>query len=156
MDVGQGESGSVKFFNQFPCCLYFLNLYDKPSQAVYAPFTDLPAGIRFDVCLLWDYLNFLDEEQLTLFIHSLRSFIHAKTLIHAVIAYSTYPPLQRLRYNVDEGGSIILKSNDSVRVPYPHTLAEVVHLWPQFILERATILHDNRLELVAREGSALR
>ena len=155
MDVGPGVSGTVSFFNQFRCRLYFLDLFDQlPDAAVYAPFSDIRAGVRFDVCLLWDYLNFLDEEQLTLFVLALRPFIHDGTVIHLIIAYSKSSPLQRLLYEVDESGSLILKSDDSVRVPYPRTEAEVVSQWPQFTIERPTLRQDNRVELLLVNGAS--
>ena len=76
LDVGPGVSGTVSFFSQFRCRLYFLDLFDQLSEAVYDPFNDIPADVRFDGCLLWDYVHFLDEQQLTLFVQALRPFIH--------------------------------------------------------------------------------
>ncbi len=152
MDVGKGVSGSVGFFNTFPCRLYFLDLFDRLSQDPYAPLNEIKAGVPFDTCLLWDYWNFLDDEQLTLFLQALHPFIHEETLIHLIAAHSRLVPVQKVRYSVDESGSIIWTSDDSVPVPYPRTRAELVFRWPQFIIERGTLLGDNRMELVAREG----
>ena len=148
MDVGPGMSGTVSFFNQFSCRLYFLDLFDKPPDAGHVPLKNIPAGERFDVCLLWDYLNFLDKEHFTLFVRALRSFIHDETLIHLFVAYSSSLPLRRLRYGVDESGSISLKSDDRALVPHPRSRSEVMSAGPQLTAKRATLLQENALEML--------
>ena len=148
LDVGPGVSGTVSFFSQFRCRLYFLDLFDQLSEAVSDPFNDIPADVRFDVCLLWDYVHFLDEQQLTLFVQALRPFIHNGTVFHLIIAYSKFSPLQKLRYKVDKNGSLILKSDDSVRAPCPRTSREIESRWTQFTVARSTLLGDNRVELL--------
>ena len=75
-------------------------------------------------------------------------FIHDKTLIHLVVAFSKSSPLQRLRYKVDKNGSLILKSDDSVRAPCPRTSREIESRWTQFTIKHSTLLGDNRVELL--------
>lgn len=148
MDVGPGLPGTVRFFNQFSCRLYFLDLFDKPPDAGRAPLKEIPAGERFDVCLLWDYLNFLDREHFTPFVRALRSFLHDGTLIHLFLAYSSSLPLRRMRYGVDERGSISLEPDDGALVPHPRSRSDVMSAGPRFAARRATLLEENGLEML--------
>ena len=79
-DAGSATPETVEFFSRYKCRLHFADLYSAEALACVADELDenelvahfhrqlgYPATTKFDLCLLWDVLNYLSEPALTAF-----------------------------------------------------------------------------------------
>ena len=62
LDLGSPTPQSVRFFNQFSCRVYFAGLLDEDGEEGLGTGLDFPDDVRFDVCLFWDVLNYLNGD----------------------------------------------------------------------------------------------
>ena len=152
LDAGVGVAESVRFFNQFRSRVYCLDLVGEPQDTVGAALEHIPVDERFDVCFLWESLNFLDEARLRLLGEALQPFIHEETCVHLFAAYSASASLQGQRYGVMGRNLLAIKSDVPTQTPHPHSQAEIALAWPQFTVERAMLLAENRQELLLMRG----
>jgi hypothetical protein len=166
-DVGPAQPETLAFFSPFRCRLHFAGLYDDPlvcgaagdgdRAALVEAFTRamaIPPGTRFDLCLLWDFPNYLDDEPLKAFSEALRPFLHARTLGHAFAVRTSETRLDNRWYGVDQPHLFTLRE-PAVRQPrmYPHSQAILINLLTCFEIERGMLLPDGRLEVAMRAGA---
>jgi hypothetical protein len=80
LDIGPAFPETVEFFSSFRCRLHFADLYSEPlvlqgsshldAEALQGAFRDclaLTAETRFDLVLLWDFPNYIDDKALRAF-----------------------------------------------------------------------------------------
>ena len=152
LDVGPGGAGSVSFFAGFRCHVAFADLFDDLGQgdggmaAAGRLFEDL-GDIRYDICLFWDFLNYLSASDLRDFGRALRKHLHPGSRAHAFAAFTTVSELTGLRFELrDESHMRILSERGPT--PYRHTNKVIGRvLWPLSV-SRAVLLDHNRQELL--------
>src|SRR5262249_30544861 len=95
LDVSSGSGDTVAFFAGMRCRLHCASLYDEAvlrdlqSEATEDTLLEQFRGAlafareaRFDVCLYWDFLNYLDGPSLRAFVEALRPHVHTGTRSH--------------------------------------------------------------------------
>ena len=159
LDVGAGMPESVRFFSRYRCRLYFVDLFGetgyatgqqgrrRPRETLFGRFLDFPNGTSFDICLFWDFLNYLANPLLRDFAQTLRRYVHDDTRAHAFGAFSNALPFSSLRFGIEDVDRLTARPHP-VPAEHPHTRKHVADaLWP-FSVKRAALLEQNRQELL--------
>ena len=153
LDAGPAEPQSIDFLRRYRCRLYVANLFNPafPAHGVEsAPaFFKSVDRVRFDVCFLWDYINYPDDDAFAEFISILNEHIHERTRLYAIGAYSAELPLQAYRYAISDVDKVAIRPAGGI-VPQPRSRNDVVKVMRHYIVHRAALRRDNRLELLLR------
>ena len=160
LDVGAATPASVRFFSRYRCRLHFADLFGetgfdsqrraerrRPHETLFERIFDFPRDAVFDVCLFWDFLNYLGQPLLRDFASTLRPHIHDDTQAHAFSAFSNALPFSGLAYSIEAADRLAVRPAPQP-ASEPHTrkiLGET--LWP-FAVKRAALLEENRQELL--------
>ena len=147
LDLGSPTPQSVRFFNQFSCRVYFAGLLDPDGEEDEGSGLDLPADVRFDVCLFWDVLNYLNGESLERIARVVTDRLNDDCRGHAFLAFSQSVPYKGLRFGIDSVDRLVVEPDPGV-VPHVHTWKDLeATMWP-FTNAAATLLQENRQELL--------
>ncbi len=153
LDAGPAEPVTVDFFRRFRCQFFVANLFDRsaPERGVepFSAFLDAHSNARFDICLLWDYVNYPDDAAFAEFVAALGNHVHERTRIYAIGAYSTEALLRAHRYAITSVHRLAIRPV-AERVPHARTQNDIVNAMPRFFVHRAALRRDNRLELMLR------
>lgn len=145
LDLGSPTPQSVRFFNQFSCQVYFSGLLDDDEDL--GTGLDIPSDVRFDVCLFWDVLNYLNGETLERVSEVVTKRLNDGCRGHAFLAFSQSVPFEGLSFGIESVDSLVVKRDPNV-VPHVHTWKDLeATLWP-FTNAAATLLQGNRQELL--------
>lgn len=177
LDVGPGVSETVHFLSRFRCRVHFASLFDVPSLEAgagedddeeerladaLAEALDFAQGCRFDICLLWDYLNYLPAAGLRAFSGALRPHIHEGTRAHGFGAFSATatsmkegPAVLSHRYAVHDADRIVARPLTAHRRGYRHSPAALMDALTCFAIERGTLLRGGNMEFVFRARAVL-
>ena len=157
LDVGLGGAGSVRFFGGFRCHVVFADLFDdlgegEPGMAAAGRLFKDMGNIRYDICLFWDFLNYLSAADLREFGRALRQHLHSGSRAHAFAAFTTVSDLTGLRLELRDERRIRILSERGP-TPYRHTNKVIGRvLWPLSV-SRAVLLDHNRQELLLAAGA---
>jgi len=107
LEIGQALPETIEFFSQYKCRLQFAGMYTDPvlemqkGEFTEAELVDhikqsfaFPKKTRFDVCLFWDFLNYLDDKTLRAFNTAIKPHLHKSTRAHA---FTVRTPLTHTR-----------------------------------------------------------
>ena len=152
-DAGPVEPQSIDFFRRYRCRIHVANLLNPafPAHGVEsAPeFFKTVGRVRFDVCFLWDYLNYPDNEALAEFISILADHVHEKTRLYVIGAYSAKVPLRAYRYAISDIDKVAIRPAGG-NVPQPRSQSDILKAMRRYAVQRAALRRDNRLELLLR------
>lgn len=169
LDVGYGVAETVAFFSGYRCRLYFAGVLDAPElQAVpdedaEAYFDDvfrrllaLPDDTLVDVCLLWDFLNYLPVTALRSFSRVLRPHLHRQSHGHGfgsfkanAPAMSRLAPETALQYGVCDVDKLLVRPwPDGVAPSHSHSRAVLADSLRCFEIVRGTLLKEGTMELL--------
>ena len=153
LDVGPADLRSIEFFRRFRCRLYVADLVDPalPAHRVDSAreFLGTADGAKFDLCFLWDYVNYLDNQAFADFNAALSDHVHETTRLYAIGAYSTKLPLRAYRYCIADSDRVAIRPSGGI-VPHPRDRNDVVKAMRGYVVQRAALRRDNRLELLLR------
>ena len=157
LDVGPGGASSVRFFSDFRCHVVFADLFDdlgdgEPGMAAVARLFKDMGDVRYDICLFWDFLNYLSALDLREFGRALRNHLHSGSRAHAFAAFTGVSEFTGLRFELrDERRMRVLSERGPT--PYRHTNKVIGRvLWPLSV-SRAVLLEHNRQELLLAAGA---
>ena len=160
LDVGPGRPETVRFFNQVRCRLYFADMFaeqiqlaentaaDAPENLSFPTLEAYPDGEQFDLCLLWDFLNYLDIPNLQAFNLALQPFIHSGTRAHAFTSQRSHLPTHELSYGIENQDH--LSEGPRVHLEHElrsHSLAGIKDNFPCLNVSRSRLLTDGRIEI---------
>lgn len=169
LDVGYGVPETVQFFSQYRCRLYFTGLQDAPELAewpeedtrdyfddVFARLCSFPPDTRFDVCLLWDFLNYLPVPALKSFSQAIGPYLHRQTHGHGFGSFkATAPSMARsqpdsaLSYGVRDIHTLTVRSCPEAPPPrFSHSRAALHDALECFEIVRGTLLEEGAVELL--------
>ena len=171
LDVGGGTAETIEFFSRYRCRLHFADLFDTAElgavpededpvawyTAVFSRLLDFPADTRFDLCLLWDFLNYLPVPALTGFSRALRPYLRADTVGHGFGAFkATAPgsswtaPEHGFAYGIVDADTLSVRPRpEGSRAPtHPHSRKVVAEALECFDIARGTLLQDGAMELL--------
>jgi len=178
LDAGFGVPETVTFFAGFRCRLHFAGLYDNAAldalsadaddddqasaeerlETAFARMLAVKPQTRFDICLLWDFLNYLPVPALQAFSNVLRTYLHRDTMGHGFGAFKANAPAmsgaapeRALQYGVlDEQRLMVRPRQDFSAPPYSHSRATLAASFNCFEIARGTLLREGTMELLLR------
>ena len=162
LEIGPALPETVEFFSQFKCRLHFAAMYSDPVLALQKgeyteselaeEFTrsfDFPSKTRFDLCLFWDFLSYLDDKTLRAFNSAIRPYLHKTTRAHAFTVRTLNTSFPNQQYGIDQAHMFRIRPRDSSQKPtFPHTQATLVNLLSCFDIDQGMLLPDGRLEVL--------
>jgi len=170
LDVGYGAAETVAFFSRYRCRLHFagiigaLELETLPAEdvdvdeyldAAFARLCDFAPDARFDVCLLWDFLNYLPVSALHAFSRVLRPHLHRQSHAHGFGAFkATAPAMARaapetaLRYGVYDVDKLLVRPQHGAAPRHSHSRAVLADALGCFEVVRGTLLKEGTMELL--------
>ncbi len=108
-----------------------------------------PKNTKFDLCLFWDYLSYLDDKAVRSFNTALAPYLHRGTRAHAFTVRTLSTSFPHQRYGIKEGHLFSLRPPVSDDKPaFPHTQATLVNLLSSFDVDQGMLLPDGRLEVL--------
>ena len=176
LDVGAGVHETVAFFGQQPCRLHFPALYEAltpaPQVAQNAPVgqvadigemeqrlyqawlerfraaLDYPPETRFDLCLLWDFANYLDDVALRAFADALSPFVSATTLAHSYLLLKEAPDVLNRQYGVLDRDQISVRPRSTpAQKSFPRPQGRVISVLKDFVASHNVLRRDGLLEV---------
>jgi len=162
LEVGRALPETIEFFSQFKCRLHFAAMYSDPILQM--QFSDLsetelaehitrsfnfPKDTRLDLCLFWDFLNYLDDKALRAFNIAIRPFLHRGTRGHAFTVRTLNTTFANQQYGIEQAHMFSVRPRaDRQARTFPHTQAILVNLLSNFDIDQGMLLPDGRLEVL--------
>ena len=151
LDLGSAEPESVAYYHRYDARICIVNILDEWASGQRANLFDIvpdrAKGLCFDVCLLWDSLNYLRDSAMVDFAQDIAGYLHEGSRIHAIAAYTPAWAFDAYRYAIDDQDQIVLKPR-SRTVPHPHSQTEIERAMPGFRIQHTVLRPGNRLELL--------
>jgi len=167
LEIGPALPITIDFFSQFKCRLHFAAMYTDPvlqmqsgdcteSELVehFEQTLGFIKGVRFDLCLFWDFLNYLDDKALRAFNTVIQPCLHRTTRAHAFTVRTLDTSFPNQQYGIDQAHmfSIRQRTGQQVRT-FAHTQATLLNLLPSFDIDQGMLLPDGRLEVLMTASS---
>lgn len=162
LEIGPALPETIAFFSEYKCRLHFAAMYTDPvlemqkgecTEAELAVhFTEtfgFQKGTRFDLCLFWDFLNYLDDKALRAFNTAIRPYLHKTTRAHAFTVRTLNTSFPNQQYGIDQAHMFSIRPRLGIQPrTTPHTQAILVNLLSSFDIDQGMLLPDGRLEVV--------
>ncbi len=152
LDLGAAEPESVTFYNRVGgqiCLLDTIDQLRNNNKQPYALRRELPERAKdcqFDICLLWDCLNYFNGPALRKFGKELSNHIHRHTRVHLFAAYTPIRAFQSHRYALLNFRNLTIKPRDHL-VPWAHPKSEVDKALVDLRPAHTVLRPGNRLEM---------
>jgi hypothetical protein len=164
LEIGPALPETVEFFSQFRCKLHFVDLFNeafvRDEQAglsetelrhAFEEQLQLPTGTQVDLCLLWDFLSYLDDPALRAFNSALRPYIHPATRAHGFAVHHLAIRLDNIQYGIINQDTFSLRKRLTEQMAYhPHSQIEMHEMLTSFDFERGLLLPDGKLEMLLK------
>ena len=164
LEIGPALPETVDFFAQFRCRLHFIDLYNEPFlrdrqeelsetelRHAFEKRLAFEEGTRLDICLLGDFLSFLDDRALRAFNSALRPWIHEGTRAHGFGVHHLAVKLEHQQYGIIDNETLSVRSRHTDSMPYhPHSQVEMADMLNCFAFERGLLLPSGKLEMVLK------
>lgn len=162
LEIGPALPETVEFFSQFKCRLHFAAMYTDPIlQMQTGEFTEtelcdqlkesfgFQEGTKFDLCLFWDFLNYLDDKALRAFNTAIEPHLHKTTRAHAFTVRTLDTSFSNQQYGIEEAHMFSVRPRKGTQSRrFPHTQAILVNLLSCFDVDQGMLLPDGRLEVL--------
>ena len=162
LEIGPALPETIQFFSQYKCRLHFAAMYTDPVlQMQSGEFTeaelsdhinksfDFHKDTRFDLCLFWDFLNYLDDKTVRALNTVIQPHIHKTTRAHAFTVRTLDTTFSNQQYGIEQAHMFSIRPRPG-RQPQTsvHTQAVLVNLLPSFDIDQGMLLPDGRLEIL--------
>jgi len=162
LEIGPALPETVEFFSQFKCRLHFAAMYTDPVlQLQMGEYTEaeladhfsrsfgFPKNTLFDICLFWDFLNYLDDKALRAFNTAIRPYLHKSTRAHAFTLRTLNTSFSNQQYGIEQAHMFSIRPRQGKQArTTPHTQAILVNLLSNFDIDQGMLLPDGRLEIL--------
>ncbi len=161
LDLGPASGSNVSFFAERGCKLFIADVNsslfgssnppDRAEALDLALARDIPATESFDLVLLWDLLDYLDDAEIRSLGSHLRPVCHATTLLYAMISIRKEIPDRPSRFEIRNVGSILYSPGSQFQRPAAlHREPELAKLMPDFEVESTYLLRHGMQEYLFR------
>ncbi len=169
LDFGPAMPETVEFFSRFRCRLQFADLYTEPDlicqqkpdpenpvsesqlQRQFEDSLGLTGESYFDLCLFWDFLNFLDGPSVRALGRALAPCLHSRSLGHGFGVLNLKTRLVPQQYSILDQDLLSFRPRfDSLQARFPHSQSELDRLLECFEVSRRLLLGDGRMEILLR------
>jgi hypothetical protein len=174
-DVGFGVHETIAYLSNRCCRLHFSALHENllippviRSKAAFGQLADpgehdsalyqawlerfqaamqFEPGTRFDLCLFWDFLNYLDDQALKAFADALAPYTSPQTLGHAYILLKSDADVLNREYGIKSADQISVKSAQLGNLAsYARPQARVTSMMKGFVVKHCVLRRDGLLE----------
>ena len=179
LDIGLATPTTVELFSNFKCKLIFADLFSleqllggyqesldiqenrdndqQPShQQLVDQFTaalNLKAGTQIDICLFWDFFNYLDGTLLKAFIDALQPYIADTTCGYGVGVLNGRCQLPNYQYGIKNLDKLTqYLRTDKQKPVYPHSQRDLNNLLGYFDIDKSRLMPDGRVEYFISQG----
>jgi len=171
LDVGMAMAATVDFFSQFKSKLLFVDLYseafvaeiseDVSHEYLVAQFQkalDIPDNCIIDVCLFWDFFNYLDGTLIRAFIEALQPYVAEHTRGFSLGALNSRCQLPNSCYGLMAEDKLTqCPRSDEQRPVYPHSQRDLNTYLDYFEINKSRLMSDGRVEyLITRCNDSVR
>jgi hypothetical protein len=164
LEIGPALPETVDFFSQFKCRLHYVDLLHEPflrerqaklsEKELRHAFEEqfrFTAGTKIDLCLLWDFLCYLDDPALRAFNSAVRPWIHQGTKVHGFGIHHLAIRLENIQYGVMKRDTLSIRERQSAQLPYhPHSQIEMHEMLNCLDFDRGLLLPDGKLEMLLK------
>ena len=168
LEIGTALPETVDFFADYRCRLHFVDLFSEPFlreerdsldddalRGAFEASLALPADSRIDICLLWDFLTFLDDRALRAFNDALTPWLHPGTKAHGFGVHHLAIRLENLQYGIVDTETLSVRPRATEPMAYhPHSQVEMADLFNHFAFDRGLLLPNGKLEMLLRSRVA--
>lgn len=168
LHIGAAAPETLDFFARYRCRLHINDLFQKlpfspvegaePELSVAQQLSrelQIPADTHFDICLFWDFFNYLDGTGISALLSVLGPHLHAGSMAHGFAAHTRKAAQVNQRYGISDLDALSVRQRASPLPGYsPHAQNELKSMLHCFNLDRIVLLTDSRLELLLRFKTA--
>jgi hypothetical protein len=183
LDVGLATPATVDLFSNFKCKLLFVDLYSHEllsgclleaadqeshsqsnhSQSSHAELVEqftaalnLDPQIQIDICLFWDFFNYLDGTLLKAFIEALHPYLAADSCGYGLGVLNARRPLPNYHYGIKQLDSLTqYPCGEEQKAVYPHSQRDLNNLLGCFDIDKSRLMPDGRVEyLLSRDADS--
>lgn len=162
LEIGPASPETLAYFSHYKCRVHFAAMYTDPIlqmqdddhtegelTAHFKRSFGFRKGTRFDLCLFWDFLNYLNDRALRALNTALKPHLYEGTRGHAFTLRTLDTSFVNQQYGIrqDHLFSIRPRSGAQPRT-FPHTQAILVNLLTEFDIDQGMLLPDGRLEVL--------
>mgnify|MGYP001061642715 CR=1 FL=1 len=170
LDIGPAMPTTVDLFANFKCKLIFIDLYsldllsgncpddyEPTHQQLVEQFTaalNLEANTKINICLFWDFFNYLDGTLLKAFIDSLHPYIDDSTCGYGLGVLNARSQLPNYQYGIKNLDKLHQYLGTEEQKPvYPHSQRDLNNLLGYFDIDKSRLMPDGRVEYFLSQGS---
>lgn len=164
LEIGTALPETVDFFADYRCRLHFVDLFNEPFlreerdtlddeglREAFAQRLAFSADSRIDICLLWDFLTFLDDRALRAFNAALKPWLHEGTRAHGFGVHHLAIRLENVQYGIIDAETLNVRPRATEPMAYhPHSQIEMADMLNGFAFERGLLLPNGKLEMLLR------
>lgn len=160
LHVGPALQDTLDFFSGYRCKLHIRDLFTELPIIVeddcppdfdqqFEQMLQLPPETQIDICLFWDFFNYLSAPAVDAFLRQLHPYLHPSCRGHAFSVHNLRSPRSNNLYGIREANALCLKPRPAAMPGYaPQSQRELKELLHCFNIERSVLLPDSRLELL--------
>ena len=171
LDVGMAMAATVDYFSQFKSKLLFVDLYseafvaeiseDVSHEHLVAQFQkalNIPDDCIIDVCLFWDFFNYLDGTLIRAFMEALQPYVAEHTRGFGLGALNSRCQLPNSCYGLMAEDKLTqCPRSDEQRPVYPHSQRDLNSYLDYFEINKSRLMSDGRVEyLITRCNDSVR
>jgi hypothetical protein len=160
LDVGMAMAATVDFFSQFKSKLLFVDLYSEAfvaeiseevsHQQLVSQFRQA-LGIQdqcvIDICLFWDFFNYLDGTLIKAFIEALQPYVAEHTRGFGLGALNSRCQLPNSRYGLMAEDKLTqCPQTEPQRPVFPHSQRDLNSHFDYFEINKSRLMSDGRVE----------
>jgi hypothetical protein len=168
LHIGAAAPETLDFFARYRCRLHVNDLFQKlpfspgeESEAgasleqQFASELQFSPDTQFDICLFWDFFNYLDAAGISALLSVLAPHLHASSMAHGFAIHNRKAAQVNQRYGISDHDALSVRQRTSPLPGYtPHSQNELKTMLHCFNLDRQVLLTDSRLELLLRAKPA--
>lgn len=164
LDLGAANPQTLRFLSQFNCRLRVVNIRDDLLQLqrslaeedldvgaannLLAQALDFKRDECFDVCLLWDFLNYLDVSLLSVLAELLLPHLSSGAKVHSFAVLNRNTPLREQDYGLAGVEMLSVVSRGAGTLPFRHGQATIAGAMRGLVVRQSILRADGRLEMV--------
>ena len=161
LDLGPGNASTVNFLSRFRSKIIFADLLAHPclqrpdedmSPADVAEIIHqqlaIPKGTQIDICLMWDYLHYLDIATIEALSRVLQVFFHKSTRGYGFGTLHGKKPDDASQYGIAGPAELCARPNPDEPEYMAHSQQRVGDHFLALRISRGTLLRAGRLELL--------
>ena len=160
LDVGMAMAATVDFFSQFKCKLLFVDLYSEDFVAeisedishqelvsLFRQALNIPDNCMIDICLFWDFFNYLDGTLIKAFIEALQPYVGEHTRGFGLGTLNSRCELPNSCYGLMRKDALTqCPRSDEQRPVYPHSQRDLKSYLDYFEINKSRLMSDGRVE----------